>query len=255
MKKYSVLVILFMIIISACTSQAEPTAKAPAATEAGSPAAMPTEPATSPTEPLVVEPTTADLVTDPANPPEQPEAPAGLTMYKIVPGESSVTYEVGETFFNDNNRFAVAIGRTPQISGEIAVDTVNPQNSQVGPIEIDISQFKSDSTRRDGVIRDRFLESGKYPIATFTPTKVEGLPTSYSPGEELSFTITGDLTVRTTTQPITFDVTARIEEDVLVGTATTTITMSQFGVGPITIAGILGTEDEVKLSFSFIAKP
>jgi hypothetical protein len=49
-------------------------------------------------------------------------------------------------------------------------------------------------------------------------------------------------------------VTARIEGDTLVGTATTTILMSEYGVGPITLAGILGTEDEVKITLTFVAR-
>ena len=96
-------------------------------------------------------------------------------------------------------------------------------------------------------------KSSRFPIARFVPTNIEGLPDSYSAGQELTFKVTGDLTVKETTRPVTFDVTARIEGDTLVGTATTTILMSEYGVGPITLAGILGTEDEVKITLTFVA--
>jgi hypothetical protein len=43
--------------------------------------------------------------------------------------------------------------------------------------------------------------------------------------------------------------------DELTGEAGTTILMSEFGIGPISIAGILNTEDEIKLSFTFVARP
>jgi len=39
------------------------------------------------------------------------------------------------------------------------------------------------------------------------------------------------------------------------GEASTIILMSDFGVGPISILGILETEDEVKINFSFAANP
>ncbi len=142
-----------------------------------------------------------------------------------------VTYEVGETFINQDNRFQVAVGVTSNINGEIIANPANPPLSQIGTITIDISEFKSDSNRRDGAIRGQWLESGKYPIATFVPTEVTNLPDTYVPGEAYTFSVTGDLTVRETTKPVTFDVTASFAENSLTGSATTTILMSDFGVG------------------------
>lgn len=185
------------------------------------------------------------------------EAPASsaVSSYQIVPGESKVEYQVGETFFNQSNRFNLAVGVTTQITGSIQVDAAAPQNSIIGRIGVNISQFKSDSARRDGVIRDRFLESGKFPLAIFMPTRIENLPTHYGAGEEITFRVTGDLTVRQVTRPATFDVRAKLANESLTGSATTTILMSDYGVGPIQLAGILGTEDQVKLIFTFVARP
>ena len=83
--------------------------------------------------------------------------------------------------------------------------------------------------------------------ATYTATYTEGQP--------ISFTMTGDLTVKETTKPVTFEVTATLQAGVLTGTATTTILLSDFAVGPIEIAGMLGTEDEAKLTLAFVARP
>jgi polyisoprenoid-binding protein YceI len=131
----------------------------------------------------------------------------------------------------------------------------NPTNSQVGEIQVDISQFQSDSPRRDNAIRDRFLESARFPIATFIPQDIQVLPESYQEGQPVNLKITGDLTVHEVTQPVTFDVTLQFEGDTLTGEATTTILMSDFQVGPISMAGILNTEDEVNLIFNFVARP
>jgi predicted lipoprotein with Yx(FWY)xxD motif/polyisoprenoid-binding protein YceI len=176
-------------------------------------------------------------------------------LFRIVPQESKVTYEVGETFLNDNNRFNVAIGQTGQIEGEIKVDPENPQASTISPISVDISQFTSDSNRRDTAIRERFLESNKFPTATFVPTKIDGLPTTYNPGETITFTVTGDLTIREITQSVTFEVTMEGSEAGLTGEAKTSILMSDFGVGPISVAGILNTEDQVLITLNLVARP
>jgi polyisoprenoid-binding protein YceI len=241
MRKISILLIVFALALGACSGAAE-TATQPAE----SPAAT-TAPET-PTEAAQAAPTEA--------PTAAVEAPAGGPVtYQIVPGESTVTYEVGETFFNQNNRFNLAVGVTSQVAGDIQLDAANPQAAQVGPIAIDISQFQSDSSRRDGRIRQEWLESATYPTATFTPTSIDGLPATYTEGQPISFTMTGDLTVKQTTKPVTFEVTAILQAGTLTGTATTTILLSDFAVGPIEIAGMLGTEDEAKLTLAFVARP
>jgi polyisoprenoid-binding protein YceI len=234
-------------LLAACGA---PTA-APAPTEApAAPTAAPAPTAAAPAPASTEAPATAA-----AAPTEAPAAAAAVTAFRIVPAESQVVYEVGETFFNQNNRYVVAVGTTQQVSGEVSLDRANPRNSTVGTISIDISTFASDSQRRDNAIRDRWLESARFPIATFTPTQIEGLPESYTDGEELTLTITGDLTVRDVTKPTTFTVTGKVEGDTMSGVASTQIKMSDFGFSPPNIAGILGAEDDVKLTFSFVARP
>ncbi|MGB9801280.1 MAG: YceI family protein, partial [Thermanaerothrix sp.] len=176
-------------------------------------------------------------------------------IFKIVPGESQASYEVGETFFNQNNRFNLAVGVTTAVAGQIEANLADPPASRIGTITIDVSQLKSDSTRRDNYLRNNALESARYPIVTFVPTAIEGLPTTYAEGQDYTFRVRGDLTVREITRPVTFDVTARLEGQTLRGTATTTIRMSDFDVGPIDLVGILRTEDEVKLTLKFVARP
>jgi len=183
-------------------------------------------------------------------------AVAGLepAIFSIVPGESQVAYEVGETFLGDN-RFSVAMGVTSQVEGQIMGDLSNPRSVVLGSIIVDISQFKSDSDRRDNKIRSDFLQSTQFPLATFKPTEVEGIPGEYSAGEPVTLQITGELTVKEVTQSVTFEATVQLEGDILTGEASTTILMSDFGVGPISILGMLRTEDEVKLTFNFVARP
>jgi polyisoprenoid-binding protein YceI len=252
MKKVTILGVL-VLILAACTTPSAtlPTQTQIAQVEPGATSVQPTA-TIAQTE---ATPTGAAEAT-PAQPGEPTQVNSGgVVVYKIVPGESVVNYEVGETFFNQNNRFNLAVGTTTDINGEISVDEGNPQNSSIGPIQIDISKFTSDSSRRDNAIRDRFLQSRQYPIATFVPTSIEGLPDSYSPGQELTFKVTGDLTIKETTKPATFDVTAKIIDGTLNGTATTIISLNEFGVGPIEIGGMLKTEDEAKLILTLVARP
>ena len=179
--------------------------------------------------------------------------PATQKLYRIDPAQSEVRYEVNETLFQDN-RLNTAVGRTKGIAGELRVDFAQPANSQIGEIVIDVSQFTSDQARRDNFIRHTGLESSTYPQATFKTTSISGLPAKVSVGDELSFKITGDLTVKQTTKPVTWDVTLKVGNNQLTGSAATQILMSDFGVGPLKLP-ILATEDQVKLFFDFVAAP
>ena len=174
-------------------------------------------------------------------------------LYRIDASQSEVRYQVNETFFT-GNRLNTAIGRTKGIAGDIQVDTAHPADSQIGDIVIDVSQFTSDESRRDNFIRRSNLESGTYPTATFVTKSIDGLPASVKVGDELNLKVTGDLTVKQTTKPVTWDLTLKVEDGKLTGSASTQITMSEFGVGPIQIP-MLATEDNVKLFFDFVATP
>lgn len=182
-------------------------------------------------------------------------APAGTQRFAIVPGESSVTYRVAETFINEGNRLNVAVGTTTVVRGEIFIDRARPANSRIGTVTVDISQFTSDSARRDNAIRDRWLESRRFPIAEFAPTAIQGLPETHQDGREVTVQITGNLKIRDVTRPTTFASTIKLEGNTLTVVGSTTIQMTDFGFNPPSILGILRAENEVKLEFRFVARP
>lgn len=261
MKKLQLLSVTFTFILAACSSN--PAATTPSQTAESQTGSV--EVTSQPLKTDQVQPTeTAAPTQEPAAKPTETDATqptagqasaSGPTVYNIIPGESQLQYEVGEVFINDNNRFAVAVGVTPQVTGEISINRSAPQNSTIGTITADISQFQSDSGRRDNAIRGRFLESERFPTVTFVPTQIEGLPEDYQDGQEVQLKISGDLTIRDVTRPVNFDATVRLDGDQLSGQATTIILMSDYQFGPISIAGILKTEDEAKVTLTFLARP
>jgi polyisoprenoid-binding protein YceI len=253
------------ILLAACGSESIPAAPATEAAKAVeavqatiAPAATAVAEVAQATATTAPAPTEAPAATEPPPAPtEAPAAPAagGAKTYKIAGEQSEASYSVGEVFINQNNKFVTAVGITQKIEGEIMLDAANPAQTTVGEIKIDISALTSDSGRRDNAIRGRWLESEKFPIAMFKPTKIEGLPATYTAGEELMFKMTGDMLVRETTVPVTWDVKAKLDGDKLVGEATTAIKMSQFGFEAPNIANILKAEDDAKLTFKFVALP
>jgi polyisoprenoid-binding protein YceI len=188
----------------------------------------------------------------PAAAPSPPAA--GMERFAIVPQESQVSYHVGETFFNQNNRFNIAVGVTHGVQGEILVDRAHPRQSRVGTITVDISQFTSDSERRDNAIRSRWLESGRYPTAEFVPTAIEGLPEAIVDGQEIPVRISGNLRVRDVTRPEVFSGTLKLQGETLTGSTHATIQMTDFGFDPPSIMGFLKAENQAGLDFEFTAR-
>lgn len=174
---------------------------------------------------------------------------------RIVGEESEACYQVGEVFFNQNNRFNLAVGVSNAINGEIAIDRANVANSKIGEIAVDISQLRSDEFMRDGRIRRQWLESNKYPVAKLTDAKTVGLPARpYKDGEVLNFKVVGMLQIRDVKKEITFNTTASLRGDTLTGTATTDFKMTDFGFDPPSIAGMLKADNAVHLIFNFVAR-
>ena len=250
LKKILIAVVVIAVVAGVSLFILDRTIFAPAAVSTAVPVAptiaAPTQAPAQPTEP----PAATQAA---AQPTAAAPAAGSAAVYRIDAAQSEARYEVGETFFQ-GNRFNLAVGRTKGIAGEVLVDFANPANSQIGPIVINVSQLTSDEGRRDNYIRNNALQSSQYPEATFKPTKVEGLPASAKPGDQLTLKVTGDLTVKQTTKPVTFDVTLQADQNMLTGTAAAEIVLSDFDAGPIQLA-MLQTEDKAKLVFEFVALP
>lgn len=237
-----------LLLLSGCaTSPEAPTAAAPA-----EPTAAEMAPATAEmSQPTAMAPTEAPAG---ATAPGQ-AMPEGARTYSIDPAQSTVSYEVGETLFREGNRFNLAVGTTNTLNGDITLSYLKPSESTVGPLTVDISTFQSDSDRRDNKIRSDWLESAKFPTVKVVPTSITGLTDGLKEGQEVTFQIVGDTTIRDTTKPLTYNVTAKLENDKLTGTATTEFKMTDFNFQPPDIAGMLKAEDAVKIKIAFTAVP
>ena len=257
MKKIIPLLILAAMLLTACATPALAPTAAPAATQpAQVTSVLPTASDQPATEAVTSAPSTSGTPSaTQASAPPAGASSGSVVVYQIDPSQSKVSYQVDEVFLNQGNRLNTAVGVTQGISGTVQIDRSSPKNSQLSPFTVDISQFKSDSERRDQTIRERFLESATYPTVTFVPKTIEGLPDTIQDGTDYPLKISGDLTIHQAAKPVTFDVTARLQGDTLSGQATTQILMSDFGFGPINLFGILKTNDEVKVTFEFVARP
>jgi polyisoprenoid-binding protein YceI len=187
---------------------------------------------------------------------QEPVAATGLTgrnLFRISQEESEVRFNIDETL--NGNRITV-VGATNQVAGDIVVDFSDPGSSQVGTIRINARTLETDNRFRNDALRARILRSAEdeFEFAEFTPTDLTGLPASVEVGDTFEFEIIGDLTVRGTTNSLTFTTTVTVTSaERLDGTATATILYSDFGLVIPDVPSVSDVADEVILEIDFAA--
>jgi polyisoprenoid-binding protein YceI len=243
--RMAILALAFAVALAACGgASATPSAAATA------PTAQPSNPAST-----AQAPNSATAATAPSSAASggATSGASGTRTFAIVPEQSEASYEVQEQFLS-RDLPSQAIGKTNAVTGEIQFSLDGKPSGKVTNITVDLSKLTSDESRRDNRIRQQWLESSKYPNAVFTSTEAQGLPETYTEGQDVNFKLTGDMTIRDMTKPVTFDVTGKLVGDTITGSATTQILMKDFGIDPPSIAGMLTVKDGVTIRLNFTAK-
>ena len=225
-----VVVLLLTVLLAACGGGAEPTAV----------------------------PTTAP---EPAEESVSEAAPVGVRTFVVVPEESQASYIVDEEFLSEalsklgiEAGKKVVVGTTPGVSGEIQLNLESAEPVESAQFSVDMAGLKTDQDRRDNWLKDNAIETSRFPAATFTATSVTGFPESINEGEEISFQLVGDLTVRDVTKSVTFEVTAVLSDDTIKGTAVLPLKLTDFGIDPPDFANTLKVADEFRIEVTLVAR-
>lgn len=240
MKKITILLLLSslfsLLVLSACGVLQEP------------------EKASGPIEalPLNTQTSVVEGQSGSASPEEgSPAALVSGTTFTIDPSNSSVRFELDEDLRGVRT---TVVGVTDQIAGELSVDLSALNNAQIGVIQINARTLATDNNMRNRTIQNEILDTRSYEYITFAPSGIQGLPDRAVIGEEISFTISGDLTVRDITQPVQFNVKAKAVTDTqIVGTASVIINRSDFGLRIPSVPNVANVEEEVELTIDFTA--
>jgi polyisoprenoid-binding protein YceI len=138
-------------------------------------------------------------------------------------------------------------GKFDDVSTVADIDADNPENASV-EVTIQTVSVTTNNPARDNDLRSgNFLEVEKYPVITFKSTGVQ------SAGEN-EFKLTGDLTIKGNTRPVTLDVTRYGElNDQMMGHriaygARTQINRKDFGLSfHMVLDGRLVVSDEIQI--------
>ena len=182
---------------------------------------------------------------------EEPTSSAGATVYTIDPASSEVRFELNEVLRGEPK---TVVGTTDQVAGEIAVDLGDLSSTQVGAIQVNARGLSTDNNFRNRAINNEILNTGDFEFITFEPTAVSGLSGSAVVGDTFEFTVSGDLTIRDITQPVTFDVTATaVSDSQIEGTASAVVQRADYNLQIPSVPSVADVEEEVELYIDFAA--
>ncbi len=244
------LVLLGLFLLGACQT----ATIAPTATPIPATAVPPTS---------TVPPTATEIVTEIIEEPSPTATPDPLRTFVIDDTQSTVRYRVEEEFLSGavtalgkELGLFTAVGSTNAITGQFQLQETETGQLTLaaGEVSVHILTLRSDEHRRDERIREQFLESRTYPFAEFTVTDAESFPENYVAGEEVTFSLTGDMTIREITNSETFTITARLDGDTITGTGVTQIYMVDYGFNPPEIAGYLVAQDPATVEIELVLK-
>jgi polyisoprenoid-binding protein YceI len=226
------------------------TAAYPAPAERANAEPEPTEAMAAAAYPAPAEPANAEP--EPTEPVAESDSPnTGVAVLAISQADSEVRFSIFEELRGDP---VTVVGVSDQVAGEIAVDFSDLSTTEVGPIQINARTLVTDQDRRNQAIRNFILNTDTYEFITFTPTGITGLAGSSSPGDQFSFQIEGNLTIRDITQPVVFDVIAQeVSVDQLTGTATTVINREAYEITIPSVPFVANVGEEVTLEIVFVA--
>lgn len=115
------------------------------------------------------------------------------TTWKLDPTHSTIEFSAKHMMFT------TVRGRFGQFEGTIRTPSTKPSDASV-EVVMQAASLDTRTEQRDAHLRSAdFLDVEQFPTVTFKSTKIEGT--------REQFTITGDLTIRGVTKPVTLDVT------------------------------------------------
>ena len=237
---------LFLVALSACRGESDDGAASPEPVQQPvvSSTTAPAQEPTAASQPAQ-EPTAAPTVTpEPAAMERKLGEVDGVTF--IVSEGSEATFTVGEVLTSLPLPIE-AVMRTEELSGEVHLD------GRESRVSISLQTLSSDQEFRDRWARSRLF--GQHPTGTFILPDAMPLPEGFAEGETVTTQVTGTLELLGQTFPVTFDIQARDDGDVVVILGKTTFTWDDFNIEKPTARSVVSIEDEVRVNVLISARP
>ena len=207
-------------------------------------AATATNPVATP-EPTAPEPTAPEPATTVLPSADDPASLVG-TWVLSQQGDSFVGYRVQEELASIGA--ATAVGRTATLTAELEYDGTAIIAASV---EADMTQLRSDDSRRDRTLRRQALETGAFPTASFELTSPFAIGAVVD-GEPVAAIVSGELTLHGVTREVTLDLEGQFSNGMVVIVGSTEIIFADYAIAQPTSFALLSIDDRGVLELQLV---
>ena len=165
----------------------------------------------------------------------------GMTRLALIPGESEARYIMTITTLGQPPKQAACATRS--VTGEIVLGTDGAVVSELSKIVVDQRTLNCAAPLRNPQAQN-LLQTKDHPMAEFVVQSAPGLGAPLPVGES-AFQMVGNQTVRGQTRPTVYDTLANLTPEGMVGTARSTLKMTNFGITPPSIGPLLQVSDDM----------
>ena len=221
--------------VSSAAATPTPAAATPAATPAATAAAAATAPATT--------------VPGAGSPGAAREGLAGAWSL-AAGGDSFVGYRVREELVGIGAK--TAVGRTSAVSGALEFDG---SAITVVSVQADLTQLRSDDSRRDRALRGRGIETSTFPTASFELTEPIVIAGTPEEGVPVSAAAVGRLTLHGVTRTVEVALDGQLSGGRVVVVGSTEIEFSDYEIVAPSAPIVLSIEDRGVMEFQLVFEP
>jgi polyisoprenoid-binding protein YceI len=187
-----------------------------------------------------------------------PSAWAAPRSYVIDPAASSVRIHVGKSgafSFAGHTHDVVA----PAVAGEIAADPADLGGSRVS-LTFEAGALKvlpegepaGDPPKVEAaMLGPKVLDVARFPTITFKSQRVTGREAG---GGAYLLEIAGEMALHGVTRALTLPVRVEVAGDTLTATGKAVLRHDQFGMQPVSVAGVVKVKNEVQVAYRFVAR-
>ncbi|MCH8983875.1 MAG: YceI family protein [Acidobacteria bacterium] len=210
------------------------------------------EPSTDLTTPTIASEATLGSEDDPAS--TASSGSVGAVVFVIDASQSEASFQIDEVLRGSPN---TVVGTTSEVAGQIRFDPADLSTLEFSQVVINARTFDTGSRLRDRAIRGPIILNSaqdEFELIILTSASANGLDGQANPGDALSFTVTGDLTIQSTTKSVTFDVVAElVDTQTIRGTAEAIVSRAEFGIGIPNVPIVADVGDDVLIRLDFVA--
>lgn len=167
--------------------------------------------------------------------------------YRVSPGDpqSLVGYRVQEQLVGGAIE-QTTTGRTSDITGSF---TINGMTVQDVSVSADLRTLTSDRSQRDSTIKDRGLESNRFPEAKFVLSQPITFASVPNAGETVNATARGDFTLHGVTREVSIPLQGRWDGRDIQVIGTLHVVFADYGITAPTSPVVASIKDEGEMEF------